>query len=131
MSFYWSLNSVPEIATLTKQRRKEILREIESRPRGHWYWAVRLPCTFGIFWIARRTFPFYGGLFVARLAVIGALICTLTAVLNHFWITKSLPEIRKLAGGLCRSCGYDLRATPDRCPECGEEAPAESKEISN
>ena len=47
-------------------------------------------------------------------------IFLLTAVTPAVWIGRNARLVaKKRISGRCRRCGYDLRVTPDRCPECG------------
>jgi hypothetical protein len=48
-----------------------------------------------------------------------AYLIPLFAIAPALWLKKSLRQSRRFSSGLCPACGYDLRATPDRCPECG------------
>jgi hypothetical protein len=43
----------------------------------------------------------------------------LFAILPAFQLRAILHLHKRSREGLCPRCGYDLRATPERCPECG------------
>ncbi len=61
--------------------------------------------------------PAYGDQYV--LAVRPWAATLLLAVLPAVWMYRFVKARRARGRGLCPVCGYDLRATPGRCPECG------------
>ncbi len=82
------------------------------REPGHWFWAASEPDRFG-------DPDAYAEAGVRTLAVVAAL-----AVLPVWWCIARVRRVRRDRKGLCPNCGYDLRATPGRCPECGTPAGA-------
>lgn len=46
-------------------------------------------------------------------------VIVVSAVLPAMWVMHRIRRGRATGAGCCASCGYDLRASPERCPECG------------
>jgi hypothetical protein len=72
-------------------------------------------------WVSEhRPVPGNGYHDVASLTFPHGALMLLLALLPACWmVARSRNRRRRRDGDVCPSCGYDLRATPDRCPECG------------
>lgn len=57
-------------------------------------------------------------------------LALLLAIIPALYFGAAIRSRRRHRGGHCPQCGYDLRATPDRCPECGPEIISQKPEIS-
>ena len=76
------------------------------------------------FWIG-SPFGHIGPFDAAHESDVGWLILAL-GVLPLLWVVvaarrtaKAAVKKERIDRGCCSVCGYDLRATPSRCPECG------------
>ena len=59
-----------------------------------------------------------------------AMGATVIPLLRLSRVLTSRRQFARRRGERCRLCGYDLRATPDRCPECGTPVAPSSNAIA-
>ena len=70
-----------------------------------------------------------GGVPYAVIVIPLAYPAVLLALPPLLWLLGRLRRRRRARSGLCIACGYDCRATPDRCPECGAVPPAKDARL--
>jgi hypothetical protein len=126
MPFYWSLSSIPELANLTKARRREIwgIAWPKARRDPQFWLGILISVVVSSVGPLLYVYAFHGRgkpdfLFIISCFILppfGSLLA------NQIFFRAALPHVRAEIGGLCIQCGYDLRATPTRCPECGHAA---------
>ena len=65
-------------------------------------------------------------------SVVGSVALAVWLIALPFWLPAQIRAQRREKReqlGMCPQCGYDLRATPDRCPECGAVSTAQDARL--
>ena len=89
-----------------------------------WQYGVtgyRLKLEWGEFYLQHNYPPPYDNRFYSpgRPAISLGALFLMFLILPTIWLIVFVAHSPETSSGLCAVCGYDLRATPDRCPECG------------
>ncbi len=118
--FFWLRTRNEELIVLIQNRSPRVsmyhLRAPVAIPAGTWRiylesWAGRLELRRNYFAGPIVTQVPYWALFAALLV---------PPIVRQRYLEALLRTRRaRLRAGRCPACGYDLRASPDRCPECG------------
>ena len=89
---------------------------VPARSSFHYHERLGFRCNWGSEGRYGGMTTFHGTLRMFELALPNALAVPLLGVLPLAYLRRA-KRARRV--GNCAACGYDLRATPDRCPECG------------
>jgi hypothetical protein len=72
-------------------------------------------------WLVMRLLEQYHLRWIPGYLVFLLVYAVVVAIHQHWVVSFLRPRIWEQIPGLCPGCGYDIRATPERCPECGKE----------
>jgi hypothetical protein len=107
--------------------RFDSMRLQADRPEDGWSYNFITSVRTSGFWSPRAEVTFAGGATLLRVPTWSLLFpCMLIPVLSAL---RRHRLGKRRASGLCEHCGYDLRHSPDRCPECGQ--PKSSDPVEN